>query len=173
MEMTITRPRFFAPCLAAALLFGVVVQAGARAEGSIFLCVDANGKRELTDTMKSGCRQLTVPGSIPAPAPRKSTSAAGTSMRTTAPAPADFPKVDTSAQRVRDNDRRDILNEELRAEERRLAELRREFNNGEPERQGNERNYAKYQDRVEQMRADIKRREADIEALNREISNIK
>lgn len=173
MEMTITRPRFLTPCLAAALLFGAAGQAGARAEGSIFLCVDANGKRELTDTMKPGCRQLTVPGSIPAPAPRKASSVAGTSTRTTAPAPADFPKVDTSTQRVRDSERRDILNEELRAEERRLADLRKEFNSGEPERQGNERNYAKYQERVEQMRASIKRGEANIEALNREISNIK
>ena len=52
-------------------------------------------------------------------------------------------------------------------------ELRREFKNGEPERQGNERNFAKYQERVEQMRANIKRGEANLEALNREIANIK
>jgi len=173
MEMTITRPRFFAPRLAAALLCGVMGQAEARSDGSIFLCVDANGKRELTDTMKPGCRLLAVPGSIPAPAPRKASGAAGGSTRTTAPAPADFPKVETSQQRVRDSERRDILNEELRAEERRLAELRREFNNGEPERQGGERNFAKYQERVEQMRSSIKRGEANIEALNREISTIK
>jgi hypothetical protein len=173
MEMTITRPRFLAPCLAAALLLGASAQAQARADGSIFLCVDGNGKRELTDTMKPGCRLLAVPGSIPAPAPRKSSAAVGGSSRTNAPAPADFPKVDTSTQRVRDNERREILNEELRAEERRLAELRREFNNGEPERQGNERNFAKYQERVEQMRANIKRGEANLEALNREIANIK
>ncbi len=51
--------------------------------------------------------------------------------------------------------------------------MRAVFNNGEPERQGNERNYAKYQERVAQMRDDISRTERNIEALRREIANIR
>jgi len=90
-----------------------------------------------------------------------------------APSPANFPRVDTSQQRVRDDDRREILNEELRAEEQKLAEQKREFNNGEPPRNGNERNYAKYQERVGQMREDINRTERNVEALRREIANIR
>ncbi|HBI67691.1 MAG TPA: DUF4124 domain-containing protein, partial [Massilia sp.] len=38
---------------------------------------------------------------------------------------------------------------------------------------GNERNYAKYQERVGQMREDIGRTERNIEALRREIGNIR
>ena len=72
-----------------------------------------------------------------------------------------------------DDDRRTILEDELRAEERKLADLKRDFNNGEPERQGNEKNYAKYQERVAQMRDDISRSEKNIEALRREIANIR
>ncbi|MGV3741728.1 MAG: DUF4124 domain-containing protein, partial [Burkholderiaceae bacterium] len=48
-----------------------------------------------------------------------------------------------------------------------------EYNNGEPERQGNERNYAKYQERVASMKEDLNRTEKNIEALKREIGNLK
>ena len=106
---------------------------------------------------------------------RPASTPAPRAARTTAPTvtPASFPRVDSAQQRVRDNDRREILTEELRNEERKLIELRRDFNNGEPERQGNERNYAKYQERVGSMRDNISRSEKNIEALRRELSNIK
>lgn len=152
--------------LALALLAGMGVQPLARAD--IYLCVDANGKKELTDNPKSGCKQLDVPNNIPAPSARRNT---GPAKPVTTP--TDFPKVGGSEQRARDADRREILNEELRAEEKKLAELRREYNKGEPERQGNEKNYAKYEERVKQMADNIARAEKNIEALRREISNIK
>ncbi len=66
-----------------------------------------------------------------------------------------------------------ILIEEVRTEESKLSELRREYQNGEPERLGSERNYAKYQERVAQMKDDILRTEKNIEALKREIGNLK
>jgi chromosome segregation ATPase len=76
-------------------------------------------------------------------------------------------------QKARDDDRRGILNEELRAEEKKLADLKTTFNGGEPERQGNEKNYAKYQERVASMKEDIARAERNVVALRREISNIR
>ena len=57
-------------------------------------------------------------------------------------------RVDPAAQRARDSDARRILENELRTEEERLAALKKEYNNGQPERQGNEQNYQKYVDRV-------------------------
>ena len=78
--------------------------------------------------------------------------------------------MDPAAQRARDAEARRILEAELRREEERLATLRREFNNGEPERRGDERNFARYQERVGEMRAAITRKEADIAALKREIA---
>jgi SMC interacting uncharacterized protein involved in chromosome segregation len=87
--------------------------------------------------------------------------------------PANFPRVDSAQQRARDDDRREILNDELRNEEKKLADLKRDFNNGEPERVGGERNYAKYQERVAQMRDNISRSERNIEALKREIGNLR
>jgi hypothetical protein len=144
---------------------------GASADATIYKCVDENGRIEFTDSISSsrrGCKPLDLPGTIPAPAPR----AAG---RPAVPVsvPAAFPKVNGAQQKARDDDRREILNDELRNEEKKLAELRREFNNGEPERQGNERNYVKYQERVAQMRDNIGRAEKNIDALKREIASVK
>jgi hypothetical protein len=85
--------------------------------------------------------------------------------------PADA-RVDPGTQRERDNDARRILGEELRKEEDSLAALKREFNNGEPERRGDERNFAKYQERVAEMRAAIQRKEADVAALKRELAKL-
>jgi hypothetical protein len=81
-------------------------------------------------------------------------------------------RVDPAEQRARDSDARRILTEELRREEARLAELMREFNNGEPERRGDERNYARYQERVAEMRAAIQRKEADLAAIRRELAKL-
>jgi Domain of unknown function (DUF4124) len=159
------------------LAAGVFFSAAAAAQTTVYKCVDAQGRVEFTDTGKKGCKALDLPGYIPAPpariGPAPAARASNPAPAAATPSPANFPRVDTSQQRARDDDRRGILNEELRAEEQKLADLRKVFNNGEPERQGNERNYAKYQERVAQMRDDISRTERNIEALRREIANIR
>jgi len=81
-------------------------------------------------------------------------------------------RVDPVAQRARDSDARRILEGELRAEQEKLAVMQKEFNNGQPERQGDEKNYQKYLDRVSDMRAAIARKQTDIAALEREIKKL-
>ena len=81
-------------------------------------------------------------------------------------------RVDPAQQRARDSDARRILEAELRKEEERLAALQKEFNQGEPERRGDERNYARYQERVAEMKAAIARKEADIAAIKRELTKL-
>ncbi len=81
-------------------------------------------------------------------------------------------KVDPNAQRSRDSDARRILEAELRAEIDRLDALQKEFNNGEPERRGEERNFQKYQDRLTELKAGIARKESDIAALKRELAKL-
>jgi chromosome segregation ATPase len=76
------------------------------------------------------------------------------------------------AQRARDSDARRILEAELKTEEDRLAAMQKEFNNGQPERLGDEKNYQKYIDRVEEMRAAIARKQVDIAAIQREIKKL-
>jgi hypothetical protein len=162
-----------------AMVAGFAVHGGARADSVVYKCVDKSGRVEFTDINKPGCKVLDLPGYVatPAPAPRPApavTMRQGTGRPAPASAnPAGFPRVDSATQRARDDDRRAILEDELRAEERKLADLKRDFNNGEPERQGNEKNYAKYQERVAQMRDDIGRSEKNVEALKRELANIR
>jgi hypothetical protein len=119
-----------------------------------------------------GCKAIegtpiTVIQSRP-PAPRAASATPPTSG-TARPPEA---RVDPGAQRARDNDSRRILEAELRREEERLAELRKEYNNGEPERLGNERNYQKYLDRVADLKTSIARKEGDIAAIKRELAKL-
>jgi hypothetical protein len=81
-------------------------------------------------------------------------------------------RVDPSAQRQRDSDARRLLEGELQREEGRLADLQREFNNGEPERRGDERNAQRYLDRVADMRTAIARKQEDIAAIRRELAKL-
>ena len=170
MRMT---SRFISRSALTLTVLAASVCSGAHAQSSIYKCVDAQGRVEFTDISKTGCKALDLPGTIPAPARRSGAAPRQQSASVPVATPANFPRVDTSVQKARDDDRRGILNEELRAEEKKLAELKATFNGGEPERQGNERNYAKYQERVASMKEDISRSESNINALRREIANIR
>ncbi len=120
-----------------------------------------------------GCR--TIEGApvtvVQAPRPRPAAASAGPTQGASAVRPGEG-RIEPASQRQRDLDARQILEGELRREDDKLAALRRQFNNGEPERQGNERNYQNYLDRVAQMRAGIQRGESDIAALKRELAKL-
>ncbi|PHV38016.1 DUF4124 domain-containing protein [Janthinobacterium sp. BJB304] len=154
--------------------------AAAQAHGQLYVCADAQGHKTYTDRRAGAhCQLLDLPGALTEP-PRKTAPLAGAPARpatqvaaTAAPAAGAFPKVDGAEQRARDLDRRQILQDELRSEEQKLAAQRLEFNGGQPERQGNERNYAKYQERVAQLKDNISRTQQNVEALKREIANIR
>jgi hypothetical protein len=81
-------------------------------------------------------------------------------------------RVDPAEQKARDSDARRILEAELRKEQERLAALRKEYNLGQPERLGDERNYQKYLDRVEGLKAAVARKEADVAAIKRELAKL-
>lgn len=147
----------------------------ATAQTDVYLCVDEHGKKEYKNTgITKGCKKVDLPGitTIPAP-PKKAGPVQAAAAKPAASAPSDFPKVDSGAQKTRDNDRKQILQDELKSEEQKLANLKQEYNNGEPERRGEERNYQKYLDRVAGMKEDIARTEKNIDALKREIANLK
>ena len=84
--------------------------------------------------------------------------------------PAGGQRVDSTEQKARDGEARGILEAELKKAETRLAELQKEFNNGEPEKLGPEtRNHQKYLERVADLKASIERTEKDIAGLKREL----
>ncbi len=82
-------------------------------------------------------------------------------------------KSDTPDQRAKDSDARLILDSELQRAETKQAELQKEYNNGEPERQGAEaRNNQKYLDRVAALKAAMARNDSDIAGIKREIARL-
>lgn len=162
----------FVPCGAVAVLlpFTAVLHAQDkpvyRCPGPPVLYTDAMSPQEAKD---KGCRAIegTPVTVVPATKPRAPTaSASGTGGRSSEG------RVDPAEQRARDSDARRILTDELRREEEKLTLLRKDFNNGEPERRGDERNYQKYLDRVAEMKASITRKEADIAAIRRELAKL-
>jgi hypothetical protein len=92
---------------------------------------------------------------------------------TAARAPVGSPRVDSVDQRARDTEARSVLEAELRKAQDRQAQLLKEYNNGEPEKQGSEsKNYQKYLDRVAEMKAEISRNESDIAGIQRELGRL-
>ena len=156
---------------AAILIFACF--AGHALASDVYLCVDKRGNKEYRNTgVTKGCKRVDLPGLTTVPAPSRKSGTATAATRK-ASSPANFPKVDGATQKSRDSDRRQILLDEQKAEEQKLANLKKEYNNGEPERRGDERNYAKYQERTGKMKEDIERSEKNIEALQREIGKLK
>jgi hypothetical protein len=146
----------------------------AQGDGAVYKCRDTNGTVMFTNSPPNpkACEKITVSpvSTIPAPKlPPRTSNGNGGSTAT----PANFPRVDSAQQKARDEDRRDLLNEELAKTESKCTALKKEYNNGEPERQGNERNYAKYQERLAKLKDDVARCDADITALKKEIALLK
>jgi hypothetical protein len=183
-----TLPTRLRPVLACTLLAALP----ALAQAQIWRCEGANGTVEYSNNPSSGrdakCRPMDLPAITTIPAPKLPAQpaartvspggsgggpqgASGSAAAT--PSPASFPRVDAASQRTRDADRRRILEDELKKEESRLTDLRAEFNGGEPERRGDERNYQKYLDRVQRLKDDIARTESSVASLRREMAALR
>jgi hypothetical protein len=156
-------------CIGALL---VLSAAGAHAQGQVYKCpgnpVLYTDQISAQEAKNRGCSIIegTPITIIQGRAPRPPAGAAASAAR-----PGDS-RIDPADQRARDSDARRILGDELRREEDRLAALQKEYNNGEPERRGDERNYQRYIDRVAELKAAIARKEADVAALKREMSKL-
>jgi hypothetical protein len=174
MQMTLQHKRVGCSWEAVALAAIVGMAAGqASAQGVVYRCpgppvlyTDAMSAKEAAD---KGCRSIEgTPISVIAPIrPRApATTSPGSGGQS-----ADL-KVDSKDQRVRDDDRRRILEQELRDAEGKLAKIQQEYNNGQPERRGDERNFQKYLDRTTELKSSVSRQEADVQAIKRELAKL-
>ena len=152
---------------------GLALALAAPAWADTFKCVDANGRPTYTnmkeETKGKNCsvvmREISVvPAGPAAPAAR-----AGREKET----PAGFPKVDPATQKSRDGARRRILEEELGGEEKALAQAKAELTEQEGIRTGDERNYQRGLDRLQKYKDEVERHEKNVEALKKELSNVK
>ena len=100
-------------------------------------------------------------------------SSAASSSSATSASPAGAPRVTNNDQRARDSDARAILEAELRKAEARHAELVKEYNGGQPERNALDlRNPQRYMERTAELRASVARSESDIAGIKRELSRL-
>ena len=97
-------------------------------------------------------------------------SSAASSSSATSASPAGAPRVTNNDQRARDSDARAILEAELRKAEARHAELVKEYNGGQPERNALDlRNPHRYLERTAEPKASVARSESDIAGIKREL----
>lgn len=143
--------------------------ASAQAQDRIYRCGNAY-TNTVTQEQAKKCKLLeggnvtVVQGTRPA----KAASAASAPS-----APGSGPRVNAAEQKSRDSDARLILQSELEKAEERQAALLKEYNNGVPEKRGDEaRNDPRYLDRVVELKAKLARNESDMAGIRRELERL-
>ena len=154
-----------------AVLGGLVLCLSAQGQDRIYRCGNEY-TNNVSQAQAKGCKLIeggnvtVVQGARPNPSKAAAPKVVG-SGATPASSSA---RVDTAEQKSRDSDARLILQSELSKAEARQAELLKEYNNGAPEKRGDEaRNYQKYLDRVAELKNSLARNESDMAGIRREL----
>lgn len=147
------------------------VATGAAAD--IFKCPDANGHVTYSNVQSKGCTRL-ISGGTESPAGGK-----GGKATPSAPTPPNFPKVDGAKQRARDEDRRRILENEVAAEQKSLDDAKKALVEQEGLILPTERiagggiKGGAVEERLKQFRDSVALHERNLEALKKEIGNLR
>ncbi len=162
-------------CFPIALLFLAAQPAQADV---MYQCVDESGHKSFSNIKSSEkgakCTAMDL-GAVAAPPPAAKAAAK-------APTPSTFPKVDDNAQKARDNDRRRILESELSAEQKNLEQAKKDLAEQEATVLPSERmqfkggggvSGGKVDERVQPFRDKVALHERNIEAIQKEISNLR
>lgn len=127
----------------------------------LYKCTGASGVVLYTN-QKSADRKCEVLSRTAVP-PAPASSAAPARAKTAQPSPADFPKVSGSEQKVRDSDRRAILDREMAAEAANLEKARRDLAAGASQPAEAQR----------ALRDTVALHERNVEALKKELGNLR
>lgn len=158
-------------------LLAAVVVSVSHAQGPIYRCGNEY-TNTVSESQKAHCKLIEGGNFTVVPGFKAPGAGAGQPVKVAATAAAAAAgqagsRVDSAEQKSRDSDARRILEAELRKAEARQNELAREYNNGEPEKRGDEaRNYQKYLDRVAELKASLARNESDINGIRRELLRV-
>ena len=129
---------------------------------TIYKCIDASGGTVISNSrVEKNCKAISTgpENAMPAPPRAKSPGAAAN------PSPAGFPRVQEDTQKARDGDRRHILEQELAGEQRNLEQARKDLSEQQAAGTTGDR-LAPYRDRVGQH-------ERNIQAIQKELGNLK
>lgn len=149
----------------------VLCVAAARAETCKYL--DSEGHVIYSNTPSTPPKGAKKVKCFDSPAPRPATPAANPANPQSSSDQERLPRVDPQTQKARDSDRRRILEQELADEQAKLADARKKLTEQEEQRIGGEQNYQRYLDRVQPFQATVSNHERNIEALKRELSDLK
>lgn len=135
-------------------------------QAEIYKIVDENGKVTYTNIPRKGAKKLDLgPASV-------NTVPASKARAGSSSTPSDFPRIDENTQKKRDDLRKKLLQDELAAEQQRLAEAKKNLTEGEGVRLGGERNYQKYLDRVQGLKDEVTLHEKNVQALQQELGKL-
>lgn len=145
----------------------VMTCAAAAADAEMWKCVDADGNSQYTNLradikVLKGCKPLNLEPLNTAPA-----------QRAPQQKPANFPSVDSDTQKQRDAGRRKILEQEMAQEQQQLDVAKKQLTEQQEIRLGNEKNFARVEERLKPFEGRVKLHESNIESLKRELANIK
>ena len=145
-------------------------------EGTMFKCETGSGASSYFNVPDGAAGGQ--PG-IEAPLRRPNGNGNGAPAAAPAPTRSDpstpgFPRVDAETQKGRDDMRRRVLSDELSAEEKLLTDARSAYADGAPAPLPEERTSAdKYRERIGRLRQAVVVHERNIEALKRELGNLR
>ena len=130
----------------------------------IYKCTDTEGHVTYSNVATKRCEKLNLD-------PVNATPGGKAAART--PTPATFPRVDDNTQKARDTDRRRILESELAAEQKNLEQAKKDLAAQEAVREGDEKNYQRVLDRLQPFKDKAALHERNIEAIRKEIGNLR
>ena len=156
------------PMKAILLLASLLLSLAAHAE--IYKFVDESGQVTYTNLPRHGAKKLNLE---PALTVMESTSSSRKKETNTSSTPSNFPKVDSSTQRKRDDVRRTVLETELATEQRNLADAHVAQQAGEKLRVNEKIDSVSWKTRVAKLKDAVKLHEDNVVALKRELATIK
>ena len=109
----------------------------------------------------------------PSPKPAPATARNSDAKPTNSDATAKLPRVSEGTQKTRDDERRRILEQEVADETIQLTQAKQQLAAQEATRDGNERNYQRFLERVQPYRDAVATHERNLDAIRREIANLK
>jgi len=149
--------------LVALALGSIAMPALAQGPTEIHRCIDPDGRKHYTSSIKGyermKCELVTRQQVNVAPAQKSAR-------------PGNFPR-ESSADRASAKGRqREILEQELAQEQQALSTARQALAEQEAVRSGDERNYARVQERLQPYQETVQNHQKNIEALQRELANL-
>jgi len=136
----------------------------------IYKQVDEHGNITFINTPIQGAQRVFIESGYPAMRPAAKAKNGANTPRVSTASPSTFPRVDAGAQKERDVNRRRILEDELSAEQRLLADRKIELANADSNRSAEEKaNPQKYVERLGRLRENLLLHEKNIAALQTEL----